>query len=435
VLAAILACAASSEAWAQPQLSSTTSSGPALETLSMGGGRSLTTKGLASGLKLGEGMVLHAGLFADVGYDTNVLYTNGTSTDSTPSPVLHITPRLELTNAEKDGSVPGGTYYDLVASVDFRKYLSNAQDVTAQDAINPSVGGTAEFSSGQALAFSLSESFTRYQQAPYQPGAPIGLDTNLVSASLTFAPGGGRLRVMLRYANLINYYERPYYLGGYMGNEGVLDVSWRWLPKTSLYLKVAGGAITYLWITPDHHASYPLRTLLGIRGLLTEKLGVNIAAGYNNAFYSDSSSPSGFGNVGIVTEVNYTMSLLSRAGLGYHHDFVNSPFLGGFYDMDAIYGIYQQLVASRLVTYLYGRFENRRYGPAREIGDTSANPTLVSRVDNYALGGVAVDYVIAKIIMLGASYSLVLNRTLSGEQAGAVNFTKHVLLFRLGAVY
>jgi hypothetical protein len=433
-LTVIFAFAASSTAWAQAQLSSTASTGPAMETLSLGGGRSLTTRGLASGLKLGEGTVLHAGLFADVGYDTNVLYTNGTSNSSTPSAVLHVIPRLEITNAEKDGSVPSGTYYDLVASVDVRKYLSDSRDVTDQDAINPTLGGTAEFSSGQALTLSLSESFTRYQQAPYQAGDPIVADNNLASVSATLAPGGGRLRVMLRYTNLINKYEGTTYdQGSYMGNEGVLDVGWRWLPKTSLYLKVAAGAITSLAESPNNHASYPLRTLLGIRGLLTEKLGVNIGAGYSNAFYSGASSPSGFGNVGIVTEVNYTMSLLSRAGLGYHHDFVNSPFVGAYYDMDAIYGVYQQLVASRLVTYLYGRFENRRFGPAQVPGGTAGES--VNRVDNYALGGVAVDYIIAKVIMLGASYSLTLNRTLSGADAGAINYTKHVLLFRLGAVY
>jgi hypothetical protein len=121
------------------------------------------------------------------------------------------------------------------------------------------------------------------------------------------------------------------------------------------------------------------RTLLGLRGLLTEKLSVNIAAGYANAFYSSGGSPTGFGNVGVLAEVNYAMSTLTRAGLGYHHDFVNSPFLGQYYNMDAIYGTFQQMVASRVVTYLFGRFENRRFGPAN----------LTSRVDNYIMGGVA----------------------------------------------
>ena len=458
-LAFSLAVAASPMAWAQMQLTSTASTGPALESLSTGGGRSLTTRGLASGLKLGEEAILHAGIFADIGYDSNVFYaTSGTNSGlNNTSPVLHVNPRLEITNAERDGSIPSGTYYDLVGSVDFREYLSSDKQITQQDAINPSLGGSAEFSSGQALSLSLSEAFSRFQQAPYQPGEPITSDDNMASAGLTFAPGGGRLRVLLRYTNLIDKYEGTYDSGSYMGNEGVLDVGWRWLPKTSLYLQVAQGAITYLNSNSGNSSSFPLRTLLGIRGLLTDKFGVNLAAGYSNAFYSSGNTPTGFGNVGIVAEVNYTLSLLSRAGLGYHHDFVNSPFLGGYYNMDAVYGVYQQMVASRLMTYLYGRFENRRYGtaPASAI-DPNTNaittpavdpstglPVTYDRVDNSVMFGASVDYVIANVIILGASYSLSLNRTLSADpvvpgvdiQSTKLDYTKHVLLFRVGAVY
>jgi hypothetical protein len=418
-----IAFAASPSAWAQMQL--TSSSGPALESMSVGAGRQLTTKGLASGLKLGDEAILHAGVFADIGYDSNVFYG---STDQGTSAVLHVTPRLEITNAERDGSVPAGTYYDLVGSVDFIRYLSN--DASSQDAINPSVGGTAEFSSGQALSFALSDSFSRYKQAPYSNGDPIVRDDNMAAASLRFSPGGGRLNIMLRYTNLIDKYEGSYDVGSNIGNEGVLDMGWRWLPRTSIFVQVAQGAISYFNSSPGLKTSYPLRTLAGIRGLLTEKLSVNIAAGYSNAFYS-TGNPSGFnGNVGIVTEVNYSMSVLSRAGLGYRHDFVNSPLLGQYYNMDAIYGTFQQMVASRVVTYLYGRYENRRYGGGAK-----------GRVDNYVLGGVALDYMIGHFFLAGASYSLNLNRTVStgtdstGAAIPATDYTKHVLLFRLGVMY
>jgi hypothetical protein len=445
VLAFGLVLGTGSSAWAQMQL--TSSSAPALETMSVGAGRSLTTRGLASGLKLGDGNILHAGVFADIGYDSNVFY--GSSSDGTerPSPVLHVTPRLELTNAERDGTVPTGTYYDLVGSVDFRWYLKSgsdkpAEDVRGQSAINPTVGGTAVFSSGQALSFTLNDTFSRSQQAPYAEGNdPITRNDNMASASLNFAPGGGRLRVMLRYNNLIDKYEGTYDSGSNMGNEGSLDISWRWLPRTSLYAQVAQGAISYF--NTGHTSSYPLRTLLGIRGLLTEKLSVNLAAGYSNAFYSGTDSPSGFGNVGIVGEVNYLISLLSRAGFGYHHDFVNSPFLGGYYNMDAVYGMYQQMIASRLVTYLYGRFENRRYGEIVTEKDRLGNTlhSITNRADNNVIAGAAVDYMIGNFLMLGASYSLNLNRTLHGSYddvgngPGPLNYTKHVLLFRVGAVY
>jgi hypothetical protein len=220
----------------------TSSTAPALESMSLGAGRQLATKGLASGLKLSDGAILHAGLFADVGYDSNVFYDNETRKTS---PVMHITPRLEITNAERDGTIPSGTYYDVYGSLDFRRYLSSSPDVTDQDATNVSLGGTAEFSSGQALSFFLSENFSRYQQAPYSPGPPITRDDNMMAASLMFAPGGGRLRVMLRYTNLIDKYEGSYDTGSNMGNEGVLDIGWRWLPRTTIYMQAAQGAITY----------------------------------------------------------------------------------------------------------------------------------------------------------------------------------------------
>jgi hypothetical protein len=430
VFAFCAATAASAAARAQMQL---TSSAPAsLESMSAGAGRSLSSKGVASGLKLGDEAILHAGVFADIGYDSNVFYSGSQQT----SAVLHVSPRLEITNAERNGSIPGGTYYDLYAALDWRKYLTNDTTITNQDALNPSIGGSAEFSSGQALSLALSETFSRYQQAPYAPGDPITSDDNMASASLKFAPGGGRLRVMLRYNNLIQKYEGNYDSGSNMGNEGVLDIGWRWLPRTTIYAQVAQGAITYFNSNAAVSSSYPLRTLLGLRGLLTEKLAVNLAAGYNNAFYSSGDAPTGFGNVGIVAEVNYTMSLLSRAGFGYHHDFVNSPFLGGYYNMDAIYGAFQQMVASRVVTYLFGRFENRRFGKVPNADG--------SRVDDYVMGGVAIDYMIGKFFQAGASYSLNLNRTTTAPTItasdgtttkSAIDYTKHVLLFRLGLMY
>lgn len=427
------ALAVSPAAWAQtslagsPQLQLTSTSGLTLETLSSGTGRQLTTQGLASGLKLGESAILHAALFADIGYDTNVLYTNQ---DSRPAAVLHVGPRLSITNAERDGTRPSGIYYDVFAGLDWRKYLSDDEDITDQDAINPSVGGALELSSGQTLSVLFTENFVRYTQAPYSAGEPIVRDDNLASVGLRYAPGGGRLMLSLRYANLIDYYEGAYRDGSNMGNELLLDAGWRWLPKTSIYVQVAQGVVSYF--NGDKPTSYPLRTMAGLRGLLTEKLSLNLGAGYSNAFYSSGDNPSGFGNVGIVAEVNYAIDLLSRAGVGYRHDFVNSPFVGQFYDMDAVYAVYQQLIASRVATYLYGRYENRRF---RGVVDPTTG-AAVGRTDNYLMGGVAVDYMIGKFFLIGASYSVSLNRTdhATGVASG-IDYTKQTLLFRLGLVY
>ena len=408
-------------AWAQLQL--TSSQGPALESLAAGAGRQLTTKGLASGLKLGENALLHAALMTDIGYDTNVFYAP--SSEAKPSPVLHVLPKLELTNAERDGSQPRGVYYDLYAALDLRKYLSSTDEITEHDALNPSVGGLVEFSSNQTVGFLIGDTFTRYEQPPYAPGDPITRDANMLSANLRYSPGGGRLKLNLRYTNLIDKYEGVYDRGSNMGNEVVLDIGWRFLPKTSLYVQAAQGVITYF--NSGNTKSYPLRTLAGLRGLLTHKLALNLAAGYYNAFYETGDSPSGWGNVGIVSEIQYSINLLSRMGVGYRHDFANSPFVGGFYDMDAIYAAYQQLIASRVMAYLYARYENRRFG----------NNT--GRTDNYFAGGVSVDYIIGRFFLLGASYLMNLNGSeqdvSSGLVTGGIDYSKHVLLLRLGVVY
>lgn len=389
-----------------------------LETLAGGGGRSLTTKGLGSGLSLGKSAIMHAALFADVGYDTNVYYS-GTPTSAA---VLHLIPRLEITNASRDGHIPSGVYYDLFAALDWRKYLSDEKAITDQDAINPTVGGTAEFSSGQVVSLTIAETFARFQQAPFAEGDPITRNNNLASAGLKYAPDGGRLRFNLRYTNLIDAYEAGYSESSNMTNELMLDIGWRWLPKTTLFVRASQGVTNYF--DGNRPTSYPLRTLAGLRGLLTEKLSVNLAAGYGNAFYSSGENPSGFGNVGIVAELNYSIDLLSRAGFGYHHDFVNSPFVGQFYNMDAVYAAYQQLVAARVLIYLFGRYENRRFYGGPE------------RTDNYVMGGVSVDYMLGRHFLLGASYYVNLNRSSpEGGASGGLDYTKQVLLFRLGAVY
>jgi hypothetical protein len=163
-----------------------------------------------------------------------------------------------------------------------------------------------------------------------------------------------------------------------------------------------------------------------LRGLLTEKLGLNIAAGYTNGFYSaGASNTSGLGNLVLVGEIIYNMSITSKAGLGYRHDFVNSPFVGDYYNVDAVYAALQEFVGGRVSLGLYGRFENRRFQ-----GVGAAN-----RTDNYVIAGLTADYVIRRMFYFGVGYSLSLNTSNIDQAAGGTDYTKHLIVGRLGVVY
>jgi hypothetical protein len=403
-----------------------------IETLSYGmSARSL--QGAPRGLKLDDSALLNLGLSVAAGFDSNVFY----SRDAHSSPVLTVTPVAALSNAERGGARPSGVYYDLSAALQYREYLSSDTAVKGQRAINPSAGGTLEFSSGQTLSLSITESFNRLKDPPYTP-SPSGIlrDHNMAGLQLKVAPNGGRFQIIGRYSNVLDIYEQnPYSRNNNMGNELVLDMSWRWLPKTALYVQAAQGMITYLDSTTTQRGSYPLKAILGLRGLLTPKLALNVAGGYTNGFYSSGgANPTGFGAVALAAEVMYTVSALNEAGIGYRHDIRNSPQLGDFYNYDAVYIAFRQLVAGRVSTMLYGRFENRTFhakGAAGLAGDAEG------RVDQFFMAGLSADYFLTELFYFGVFASLDGNRTNRSlaEPAPGVGYTKFQALGRLGIVY
>jgi hypothetical protein len=375
------------------------------------------------GVKLGEGSLLHASLGADIGYDSNVFY----SSKPTSATVAHVTPAADISNASRDGSAPDGMYYNLGASLVYREYLSGGDAVRQQRAFAPTVSGLLRFSSRQTLSLSLSDTFTHTQDPPYQEGlSSITHDRNAAQLQLKIAPGGGRIQVLLGYTNVLDVYETdPYKSGNNMLNQGVLDLSWRWLPKTALFVQVSQGAVTYLQSNTGKFASYPFSAMAGLRGLLTQKLALKLAAGYSYGFYATGgTNPSGFGNVILLGELNYVMSMTSQAGLGYMHQFQNSPQVGDFYDLDAVYGALRELVGGRVAVSASGRFEYRTYHGAL-LGTQG-------RTDKIVTVGLTADYMIQRVFYLGVGYTLSFAST---NNATGVDYTKHVVVARVGVLY
>jgi hypothetical protein len=424
-------CGATSVAWGQAAMSST--SGPNLETMSYGL-QGVSPRNGPVGAKLGDSALLHAGIGAEVGYDSNVFYS---STDRKSSPVARVTPAINISNAERDGTLPDGAAYDLSASMGYREYITSDADIRKQRAFTPSGGLLLQFSSKQTLSFAVMDNFTRSVDPPYVVDAkPISHDYNIAGLQLKVAPGGGRLQLTVRANSVLDYYEsETYKFSSNIGNEGVLDLSWRWLPKTAFFLQVAQGMVTYLNSGSGRSDSYPLRATAGMRGLLTEKLALNVGAGYVNTFYSSGSNPSGFNNVILFAEIIHKLSITQTAGLGYRHDVRNSPFVGNFYETHAIYAALRQLVAGRVALAGYARFEYRMYN-----GQTTAGGATVAidRTDKAVMAGLTADILLARMFYVGVGYSLTYLTTDQSATTAAmlgIDYTKHMVTGRLGFVY
>jgi hypothetical protein len=387
------------------------------------------------GMMIGEGVYLNVGVTAEAGYDTNVFYND---TQPVDSGTLQVTPFAEITNSARGEGVMPPVQYTIGASLLYREYLNEDPQVRAQRAFNPSFNGSLAYSSaGQSV--SISDQFTRLQDPPYQPGSsPITRDFNIAVVQAGLAPGGGRIQITPRYTNTLDIFEgAEFSYGNRMAHEGMLDSSWRWLPKTAVFLQASVGYIQYLSSRAEAAGksnSIPFRVLTGLRGLVTPKLTLAVGVGYADAIYDQEGvNPSGPSNLAATVGLTFNATELTTFGASYQHEFRDSPVLGNYYDLDAAdLGISQRLGPVTIAA--GGRYEHRRYH-----GFQMGVP--LSRVDNIFQTRVQADYQLQRWFHAGVSYTNMISRSDdvdSGPMAALIpdaDYTKHVILGRLGITY
>ena len=166
-----------------------------------------------TGIQVSEGVLLHAGVGAEFGYDTNVFYA---PTNLVGSSIIRVMPYLDLTNATRTGPVSKELTFDARAGLQYRHYGSSAVSSTYADAWNPNAGLTLGLGGAQ-FGFGIADVFARIEDAPYAgiaananglPGTPpIQRTNNQASIEGRWSPGGGRLTSTLRFTNMVNLYD------------------------------------------------------------------------------------------------------------------------------------------------------------------------------------------------------------------------------------
>jgi hypothetical protein len=399
-----------------------------------------------SGFQVSDDVLLHLGLGVEAGYDTNVFYA---PTAPQGSAILRIVPFAELTNATRTGVAPSGVFFDLGASLNYRQYLSGKVAIRDQSAVMPGASAALVFGSNQSLSLMLGDGYNRIDDPPYVANQQAFIrDVNVGFAQLAWSPGGGRLGVTLRYTNTIDYFEdQQLQLADNMAHDLMLDVSWRWLPKTALFVNVHQGYISYFHSDEGKANSLPLRATVGLRGLITNKLSLMIAVGYGNGFYQTAdpdpanmegarpvAGPTGFrGDILVSAEATYRPTLETAVTLGYSHDFQNA-ILGDFYYLDSVYLNFSQAIAGRLGFGFSARYESRSFQDI-PIGDMM----FVNEHDNYWQVGANLDYRIRGSLYAGVAYTLQKNDSpyvQPSETAPATpNYTKQLIFARAGVTY
>jgi hypothetical protein len=236
--------------------------------------------------------------------------------------------------------------------------------------------------------------------------------------------------------NVIDLFDQPYTYANSVSNTLMADVSWRWLPKTAVFLNVSQGYTFYTNDTTFVDAatmmrqtakvsSYPLRAVVGLRGLLTEKTSALLSLGYANGFYSSGGSTNGFlGSTYAELSVTVRPNQLSRIVVGGRHDFLNSVISNFAYEETA-YASYVQQIAGRLALDLSARYQYLNY--QGNIFDQRQ----VGRTDNFFQVGASLDYFLRNWAYVGVGYSLLDNNS----NIDFVSYVKQQVFARIGVTY
>ncbi len=168
----------------------------------------------------------------------------------------------------------------------------------------------------------------------------------------------------------------------------------------------------------------------GLRGLLTEKTSAVLTLGYVNGFYSNGTSTSGFlGSTYLDLAFTARLTQLSRAVVGFRHDFVNAV-ISNFAYQETAYASYVQQIAGRLALDLSGRYQYISY--QGETADANQmTPGGGNRVDNFFQLGATLDYFLRNWAYIGVGYSLLDNRS----NIPINDYLKQQVFARLGVTY
>jgi hypothetical protein len=404
-----------------------------------------------NGIQISDGVLMHVGTGAEVGYDSNVFYQDK---DTTGSGIVRVNGFAEITNATRTGAVPSGLSFDVRAGLQYRRYTSTDSKLNGyHDAFMPSAGVILGTSVSPTVSFGFADAFLRSEDAPYSPGQlPILRDNNQAAAEMRWAPGGGRINTVVRYTNIVDIFQNnTYSYADSLTQELMFDGSWKWLPKTALFLQIRQGYVSYLNTgatnvnsqAPPKYSSFPLHATAGLRGLITEKTSAMVVVGYANSIYSCSSgavacvTTGGFlGSTYANAEITYRPTVLARILAGWRQDFQNSV-ISTFYYSQQVYASYVQQLGSRVALDLSGTYYHKNY-QGFVAATTGGVLTPQPRIDNSYMVGLSAQYFVRTWAYAGVGYQLMANVSdyqIPVTPANSVNYVKNQVFAHLGLTY
>ncbi|MCW5816301.1 MAG: hypothetical protein KIT84_35215 [Labilithrix sp.] len=377
------------------------------------------------GIRTGD-LELHPGIGAEGGYDSNWFLRSSNSGPNivngapslppTDAAVIRVTPSFYISTLGIQRRTDAGPPQLTPRFINFRGGVSGTgrffigKGYTNQHNVSLNANARLGVNEGGHVAFGVFGSYARIIQPQVFADPNLAFNRNDIrlGGDLTFLPGGGTLDLRAGYALQASLYEES---NGVPFSSITHEVSirdrWKFRPRTALFSEAILGFVSY----PDApraafllNNSTPLRSRLGVTGLVTNWFGTTVAGGYSATFFEnpqlvttrqfDSFNAQvegtfyvGQGQGGTDQPGEATL-LLSSIQVGFQRDFQRS-LLGNFYGSNRVYTGLEYWFGGRVVVRLRAIGEQLNYPEVFFAGTVGPGSpaSSVGEFTNYRLIG------------------------------------------------
>ncbi len=303
------------------------------------------------GIRVGD-LEIHPGVGAEIGYDSNVFYSDQNEQSSA---ILRLSPHLHLSTLGAERRGQGEEREGSPPTVQFRGGLSAAYYIYFLDEARDNLEGNLDLSltilPRRPFSISLIENFNRGIR-PFTEAGAIGGNyrriRNEAGIRFQYSSPGQVLTANAGYTADVNVYEGDSFsFANSLTHNVMAGVGFLFFPETAL---IYDAKLSFTDYFSDDSPSVFLsnsarfRTRIGINGALTNKVSFSVLGGYAAGFY-DGNVLDDYDSVIAQVELRWNISDTTRFLIGYDRDFENSV-VGGSYRRDRGYTSFQLMVSS-----------------------------------------------------------------------------------------
>jgi hypothetical protein len=379
-----------------------------------------------AGIRAGD-LEIHPGIGGEVGYDSNWFLrthkedprlVNGAPLNPPQEAgVLRITPSITIGTLSQQRTEGVGNPSATSSAVAFRAGIAatyrefiGPKDISDQRNVSGQAFARLDVNQGRPVGFGVFATYQRLIQPSVvsDPNLSFNRSDVTAGAEVIGIPGGGTFDVRAGYQFYGALFEES---NGVPFTNFTHELSvrnrWRFRPRTALFSETTLRFISYP--NGDRALNYlndstPLRSRFGVTGLLSDRFGVLLAAGYGATFFKASNATPAVGDArsqydsmnaqaegtfylsqgGGANEPGKATLLLSTLSFGYIRDFQNS-LLGNYYDSNKGYAKVVYFFSGKMLMQLDAYFEALGY-PQPFFNVPGGAPVAVKGANGEATG-------------------------------------------------